>query len=97
MAKAKTAPTETTDASPQEVVFAYKGFDKDLQCRRFQFEVGKTFEHKGPVLACSSGFHACENPFDVWGYYGPVGYEGHLNRFARVSLSGSLSRHSGDS
>jgi hypothetical protein len=86
-AKPKAAPAE-------ESIVAFKGFDKNLQCHGgYQFEVGKTFEHKGRVKACSSGFHSCENPFDVLGYY-PAS-EG--SRFALVRASGKLSRHAGDS
>ena len=48
----------------------YKGFDKDLKCRDFQFEVGKTYEEKTASL-CNSGFHACEIPIDCLGYYAP--------------------------
>ena len=47
---------------------AYKGFNKDMTCRGFQFEEGKTYEEKEAVL-CKKGFHACENPLDCWGYY----------------------------
>jgi hypothetical protein len=83
---ARKAKTETT-------VVAYKGTDKDMACRGFAFELGKTYEHDGKVVACRSGFHACENPFDVWSYYGPE--DG--NRFFRVTLGGELSRHGDDS
>jgi hypothetical protein len=48
----------------------FKGFNKDLQCRGFQFEVGKTYEVEGQTAVCSTGFHFCENAFDIYNYYG---------------------------
>ena len=49
---------------------AYKGFDKNMQCRGFQFEEGKTYVEEDAVL-CAKGFHACENPLDTFKYYEP--------------------------
>ena len=48
----------------------YKGTDKNMKCRGYQYELGKTEETDSAVL-CKSGFHACERPLDVLGYYPP--------------------------
>ena len=69
----------------EEKVIAYKGFNKDLTCRGFQYEIGKEYEEK-EVSVCSSGFHACENPFDVLEYYGDI----IDNRFCEVEQSGTI-------
>ena len=61
----------------------YKGFDKNLQCRGFQYEVGKEYETDRAEV-CKSGFHACKCPLDVWEFYPPS--EG--NRFCEVEQSG---------
>ena len=51
---------------------AYKGFEKDMTCRGFQYEEGKEYETDKAEL-CESGFHACEYPLDCFGYYPPTG------------------------
>ncbi|EBS7205256.1 hypothetical protein CCR28_25005 [Salmonella enterica] len=65
----------------------FKGFNKDLKCRDFQFEIGKTFHHEGKVEACGSGFHACECPFDVFSYYPPA-----ESRYAETISFGVIDR-----
>ena len=74
----------------------YKGFDKDMTCRGFQYEFGKGYEHDGQVEACRSGFHACENPFDVLGFYPPCDDKGNLRRYCEVEQSGVLDRSEND-
>ena len=49
---------------------AYKGFNRDMTCRGFQYEEGKEYEEEEARL-CKIGFHACENPLDTFGYYAP--------------------------
>ena len=70
-----------------EVIKAYKGFDKSLQCRGFQFEVGKEFEEPAADV-CKKGFHACEMPLEVLKYYEP----GNGSRYCVVEQSGEISR-----
>ena len=58
----------------------YKGFDKDLKCRDFQYGIGKEYEEERAEI-CDTGFHACENPLDVFGYYAPAD-----SRYCEVDL-----------
>ena len=66
----------------------YKGFDKDLKCRNFQFEVGKEYSEKGDIKRCRNGFHCCANPFDVLDFYSIIDDDCNLNRFCEVEGSG---------
>ena len=64
---------------------AYKGFNPDMTCRDFQYEEGKEYETDKAKL-CECGFHACEAPLDVFGYYPPINDNGELNKFHEVEL-----------
>ena len=52
------------------MVKMYKGFSKDMTCRGYRFEEGRTY-HEDKAELCESGFHACENVLDCFGYYAP--------------------------
>lgn len=70
---------------------AYKGFDKDLKCRGFQYETGKEYQESEAAL-CSKGFHACENPLDTFRYYPPTD-----SRYCEVEIDDNGQRNSDDS
>jgi hypothetical protein len=70
---------------------SYKGFNKDMTCRGFQYEIGKEYEEK-EAKACECGFHACEYPLDVFGYYNPA-----QSKFCEVEQDGIISTHDEDS
>ena len=72
-------------------IVAYKGFDAALCCRDFQFELNKSFKHEGAVIACESGFHACEYPLNVFSYYPPAN-----SRYGEVELSGETHKDGDD-
>ena len=69
----------------------FKGFDKDLKCRDFQYEIGKECsEEKADI--CNYGFHACEFPMDVFNYYPPSD-----SRYCEVELEANNQKSSDDS
>ena len=79
----------------KEIIRGYKGFDKKLKCRDFQYEIGKEY-FTDKAVACETGFHFCENPFDVLNYYSPCDDTGTLNRFCEVEGSGDFDKSESD-
>ena len=69
----------------------YKGFDKNLKCRDFQYEIGKTYTEEKAGL-CEVGFHACEHPLDCLNYYAPG-----ESRYCDVDLDDVTDEHGDDS
>ena len=69
----------------KNVIKSYKGFDKNMQCRGFQYEVGKEYEMDGEIKCCNRGFHACKSPMEVWDYYDMLN-----SRYAEVEQSGKI-------
>ena len=65
----------------------FKGFDKDLRCKDFRYEVGKEYETERAEI-CEEGFHACEFPLDVLKYYNPAD-----SRFCEVELDANDQTH----
>lgn len=72
----------TEESSPR---IAYKGFDQNLRCRGFQYEVGQEYVHAGEIRMCGAGFHACSMPLDVFGYHPPSSA-----RYALVEQDGEV-------
>ena len=70
---------------------AYKGFNKDMTCRGFQYEIGKEYETDAADL-CRIGFHACENPLDCFSHYAPGN-----SRYCEVEIEDNGQRSSEDS
>jgi hypothetical protein len=66
---------------------SYKGFDKNLRCRGFQYKIGGIYEMDGEIKVCSRGFHACESPFDVFDHYTMID-----SRFCEVEQDGNISK-----
>ena len=70
-----------------ETIKSYKGFNKDMTCRGFQYEEGKEYE-TDEAKVCEKGFHACEYPLDCFSYYNPA-----ESVYHKVEQSGEISKH----
>ena len=70
-----------------EQMKCYKGFDKNLKCRGFQYEVGGEYAEESANI-CNKGFHACESPLEVFSYYPP----GEQSRYCAVELDANDQR-----
>ena len=68
---------------------AYKGFNRDMTCRGFQYKEGATYT-TDRLKVCDSGFHACENPIDCLQYYEP-----HKSVYHEVEIDGDIDRQIG--
>lgn len=69
-------------------IFGIKGFDKDLKCKDFQYEIGKTYEMPESPKLCFRGFHYCQTINDVFQYYRNDGN----NRFCIVEILGDVDK-----
>ena len=78
----------------EETIKGYKGFNPDMTCRGFQYEVGKEYETK-KAKACEEGFHFCEYPLDVLSFYEPSTEKG-MNRFCEIEGSGDFDKSESD-
>ena len=74
-----------------EIIKSYKGFNKDMTCRDFQYEEGKEYEEPS-VEICDHGFHACEYPLDCLEYYAP-----NKSVYHEAEQSGEIQKQSDDS
>ena len=87
------------------MVKGYKGFNQDLTCRGFQYEIGKTYEYDGDIELCRQGFHFCRKLQNVHDFYnlkqsriceieadGKIEDDGIKSVCSRISIVRELSR-----
>ena len=80
----------------QKVIKAYKGFNDKLQCRGFQYEIGKEYKTNGKISCCENGFHACQSPLEVLDYYFLLD-NAKIARFCEVEQAGTIDGIKGNS
>ena len=79
------------NAKGDKAMKGYKGFDKDLRCRGFQYEIGKTYECEGKITLCENGFHFCEDPKQIRDHYGDLT----VCRYCEIEASGEIVKGEG--
>lgn len=67
----------------------YKAFDRDLKCRGFQYQEGKTYETQETIKLCQNGFHFCKDLVLTLEYY-PVQKNITENKYAEVEILGDV-------
>ena len=85
--------------------YAFKGFDEDLKCRDFQYEIGKTYMMDCKPIICEQGFHCCLKLSDVFAFYPPIIFEHSMtngsfvakrvssdNRYCLIEVLGDVDR-----
>ena len=72
-------------------MLVYKGTDKDMKCRGFQYKLGEKAVAEGTIDVCHNGLHACTSPLDVLRYY-PIN---HGNRYFEADADGTIIAQSG--
>ena len=77
----------------EKTIKAIKGFDDQLKCRGFQYEIGADYSLKDgeKVTICENGFHAIRedvSPLNVFDFY-PPSIEGRKSRYCNVEISGA--------
>ena len=71
---------------------AYKGFNKDMTCKGFQYAEGGEYEMpENEVAVCEKGFHSCERPLDILSYYSPANSVYH-----EVEIGGKMDKKGSD-
>jgi hypothetical protein len=68
------------------IMLGYKGFNQDLTCQNFQYEIGKTYKmDSDQIQLCKSGFHFCQYPVDILNYYNKC-----TDQYALIQAKGTI-------
>lgn len=83
-------PSDAQSSGNEQAIDGFKGFDRTLRCRGFQYEIGGTYTMNGGVQVCARGFHACPLTTNVFGAFEV--YPPGKSRYCRVLQSGDIDR-----